>query len=113
MMTDIQDWLDQVSARLEAVKRLPVQEDREHETAFRAWSDLYEHAPTDLTNALASLRAVLDLHKRIPSRLWWRTSPGSEEPPPVRPSDICGYCRGNYPCPTVLTIQDAIGEDQS
>lgn len=48
-MTDIRAWLDQVEARLYAVKHEPIQED--HEAAWSAWSDLYEHAPTDLARA--------------------------------------------------------------
>ena len=55
-MSDIQTWLDQVAARLEAVKNLPMQEDREHETTFAAWSDLYQHAPSDLARALDLLK---------------------------------------------------------
>lgn len=96
-MSDIQTWLDQVTARLEAVKQLPIQEDREHETTFEAWSDLYEHAPTDLTNALAAIQEVLDMHRR---------------------SDYGGCAHtacdsgSAWPCPTVEMIQDAIGEDQ-
>ena len=50
-MTDIQAWLDQMSARLEAVKREPAQEDRDHEAASAAWSNFYQHAPDDLTRA--------------------------------------------------------------
>ena len=50
-MTDIQTWLDQVSARLEAVKKEPAQEDRAREADSAAWSDLYQHAPDDLTRA--------------------------------------------------------------
>ena len=97
-MSDIQAWLDGVDERLKAVKRLPVQEDREHETAFRAWSDLYEHAPTDLTTALAVIQEVLDMHRR---------------------SDYGGCAHtacdsgSAWPCPTVEMLQDAIGEDQS
>ena len=50
-MNTIQDWLDQVSARLEAVKKEPAQEDREREADSAAWSELYRHAPTDLARA--------------------------------------------------------------
>lgn len=50
-MTDIKAWLNQISARLEAVKKEPAQEDRDREAESRAWSDLYQHAPDDLTRA--------------------------------------------------------------
>ena len=50
-MNDVQDWLDKVGARLDAVGREPAQEDRDHEVESQAWSDLYEHAPDDLARA--------------------------------------------------------------
>lgn len=96
-MSDIQAWLDQVSARLEAVRREPAQEERDYEGESRAWSDLYEHAPSDLTNALNAIHEVLDIH---------------------RPSHYGGCAHtacdsgSAWPCPTVETIQDAIGDPQ-
>lgn len=50
-MTDIRAWLDQVEARLDAVRREPAQEDRDYDKESQAWSDLYQHAPTDLERA--------------------------------------------------------------
>ena len=41
-MSDVQAWLDQVEARLEAVKNEPT---------GAAWSNLYQHAPDDLARA--------------------------------------------------------------
>lgn len=116
-MIDIQEWLDDSRAQADraadhvanvaaGVERWTM---RVPPTDTDTDTMLIDLLDDTLGQALAALQAVLDLHKRIPSRLWWRTSPGSEEPPPVRPSDICEYCRGNYPCPTVLTITDAIG----
>lgn len=96
-MTDIQAWLDQVSARLEAVKKEPAQEDREREADSAAWSNLYQHAPGDLTNAIDALQAVLDMHND--------SSDGG-----------CNECSDgflvNHPRPTVETIQDALGEQR-
>ena len=50
-MTDMQAWLDQVEARLDAVRSEPAQEDRDYDAESVAWSDLYQHAPTDLARA--------------------------------------------------------------
>ena len=97
-MTDIRAWLDQVSARLEAVKKEPAQEDRDHEVESQAWSDLYEHTPTDLTKALAALQAVLDVHHGIPDYGWCR--------------ECIDRIFVHGECPTVRAIQDALGEDQ-
>lgn len=75
--------------------------------------DLYfiTEARTRLPQALNALQAVLDLHKKIhPSAQRWRIAPGSNEPQPVTIPDTCDYCRGNYPCPTVRAITDAIND---
>ena len=50
-MTDVQAWLDGVSARLDAVRREPAQEERDYDHESRAWSDLYQNAPADLARA--------------------------------------------------------------
>lgn len=65
-MTDIQAWLDQVSARLEAVKREPAQEDRDYEAASAAWSDLYDHAPTDLIRAHHIITQMVQITENHP-----------------------------------------------
>lgn len=51
-------WTRTVRGRLLAVKREPAQEDREREATSEAWSDLYEHAPTDLEIALEILNRL-------------------------------------------------------
>lgn len=103
-MTDIQAWLDEVSARLDAVRREPAQEERDYDHESRAWSDLYQHAPSDLTIATTALQAVLDLHK----------------PVEVEPSaTICAACSNRlpngrfmpiveWPCPPIEALQAAI-----
>ena len=94
-MKDIQAWMDGVDERLKAVKSEPAQEDRNHEVESQAWSDLYQHAPNDLTKALNALQEVLNIHRR---------------------SDYGGCAHtacdsgSAWPCPTVEMIQDAIGE---
>lgn len=68
-------------------------------------------ARTRLPQALNALQAVLDLHKkRRPKIHLWQFTPGSNEPQPVTTPDTCDYCRGDYPCPTVRAITDAIKE---
>ena|SRR5690606_11622165 len=61
------------------------------------------HARTALPQAVAALRAVLDLH--APDREW---------------GHICGHCTDfdtygsewiDYPCPTITAIQDTLGEE--
>lgn len=94
-MTDIQAWIDQVLERLEAVKKEPAQEDRDHETASAAWSNLYQHAPSDLMNALAVIQEVLNVHRRSQYGGCAHTACDSGSA---------------WPCPTVEMIQDAIKE---
>ena len=55
-MTDTQEWLNEITARLEAVKAESPYEDRDrHADKSAAWSDLYQHAPTDLRRLIAEV----------------------------------------------------------
>lgn len=73
-MSDVQAWLDQATARLE------------------------DDAPTDLTNALNALQAVLDLHRGLPVYGWCRECMDRIFP--------------HHNCPTAQAIRDAIGDKQ-
>lgn len=55
-MSEGTQWLDEITARLEAVKTEPPYEDKDrHDTKSDAWSDLYQHAPTDLRRLIAEV----------------------------------------------------------
>lgn len=72
----LERWIKTVRGRLLAVKRLPVQEDREHEATFEAWSDLYEHAPTDLEIALEILNRLSPASRSEARTLYYRAARG-------------------------------------
>ena len=65
-MSDIQTWLDAVTARLLAVKKETAQEDRARESESRAWSDLYEHAPDDLARAHHIITRLVQIAENHP-----------------------------------------------
>ena len=65
-MSDVQAWLDQVGARLDAVRREPAQEDREYDHESRAWSDLYQYAPSDLARAHHIITRMVEAAKNHP-----------------------------------------------
>lgn len=75
-MTDIQTWLDQVSARLEAVKREPAQEERDYDHESLTWSELYRHAPTDLEIALEILNRLSPASRSEARTLYDRATRG-------------------------------------
>lgn len=121
-MTDIQAWIDQgrtlADQAADHVGRLAAGDDKWTMTVPPKDTDsdiaLLSLLDGRLPQALAALQAVLDLHKKRHRSLqrWW-IAPGSIEPQPVTTPDTCDYCRGNYPCPTVRAIQDAIGEQDA
>lgn len=120
-MTDIQDWLDEGKAL--ADKTIPgpwvsewVDDDNWYEIHGQPFDGMVcpqvatiegggeteaafiADARTRLPQALDALQAVLDLHKRI-----WLDG-----------REYCTHCvdwGGEYPCPTVLAIHDALGEN--
>ena len=52
-------WLDEIMARLEAVKtELPYEDKDRHAKESAAWSDLYQHAPTDLRRLIAEVERL-------------------------------------------------------
>lgn len=95
-------WLQAVSDRLEAVKREPAQEERNYDHESRAWSDLYQHAPSDLARATAALQAVLDLHSKD---RWGDCSECSDW-------GDCSECADSWspvwPCPTAQALIEQI-----
>ena len=55
-MSEGTQWLNEITARLEAVKAEHPYEDKDrHAKKSHAWSDLYEHAPTDLRRLIAEV----------------------------------------------------------
>lgn len=52
-------WLNEIKARLEAVKTEYPYEDRDrHVKKSAAWSNLYQHAPTDLRRLIAEVERL-------------------------------------------------------
>ena len=55
-MSEETQWLDEITARLEAVSaELPYEDRDRHADTSTAWSDLYQHAPTDLHRLIAEV----------------------------------------------------------
>ena len=58
-MSEGTQWMNAIMARLEAVKAELPYEDRDgHDTKSDAWSDLYQHAPTDLRRLIAEVERL-------------------------------------------------------
>ena len=58
-MIEETQWLNEIIARLEAVKaELPYEERDRHAQKSDAWSDLYQHAPTDLWRLIAEVERL-------------------------------------------------------
>ena len=52
-------WLNEITARLEAVKaEYPYEDKDRHAKQSAAWSDLYQHAPTDLRRLIAEVERL-------------------------------------------------------
>lgn len=55
-MSEGTQWLNEITARLEAVKAEHPYEDRDrHAKESAAWSDLYQHTPADLHRLIAEV----------------------------------------------------------
>ncbi len=67
-------------------------------------AEFIAHARTDVPALVAALRAVLDMHARRPWRLGDFLCHGQTEFP-----DQCDACRTEWPCPTVLAVEAALG----
>ena len=66
-------------------------------------ADFIAHARTDVPALVAALRAVLNLHfKAQPIPAAFGTQEGG---------DYCVTCAEDWPCPTVETIRQHLGED--
>lgn len=74
--SDLDRWTRAVRGRLLAVKDEPAQEDREREATSAAWSDLYEHAPTDLEIALEILNRLSPAGRSEARTLYDRAAKG-------------------------------------
>lgn len=58
-MSERTQWLNEVTARLEAVKaEIPYENRDRHAETSAAWSDLYQHAPTDLHRLIAEVERL-------------------------------------------------------
>lgn len=58
-MSEETQWLNEITARLEAVKaELPYEDKDIHAKTSTAWSDLYQHAPTDLRRLIAEVERL-------------------------------------------------------
>ena len=55
-MSEGTQWLNEITARLEAVSaELPYEDKDRHAEKSAAWSDLYQHAPSDLHRLIAEV----------------------------------------------------------
>lgn len=58
-MSEEPQWLNEITARLEAVKvELPYEVRDRDAKKSAAWSDLYQHAPTDLRRLIAEVERL-------------------------------------------------------
>ena len=58
-MSEGTQWLNEITARLEAVKaECPYEERDRHAGTSTAWSDSYQHAPTDLRRLIAEVERL-------------------------------------------------------
>ena len=66
-------------------------------------AEFIAHARTDVPALVATLRAVLEIHKCL--------APSWEQERDEGLRDWCGECEDYWPCPTVETIRQHLGED--
>ena len=117
--------LDEIEARANAATEGPWEAYPGYQTDFGAWmsaavdtaggeylvveaerdkdADFIAHARTDVPALVEALRAVLNLHfKAQPIPAAFGTQEGG---------DYCVTCAEDWPCPTVETIHQHLGED--
>ena len=67
-----------------------------------AQAGLEPHGNVMPTHLVLALRAVVELHKEIPSR-------GANYPAHFPSAPDCAECSLNYPCPTIQAIEKELG----